>query len=160
QFAIVTAPNLASRKAAPAATAPILAAFPIPNGPDLPNQQALFAAGYSNPIVTDATSFRVDHVFSAKLNAFARYNYAPSSSAAGGGGNTSLSTVLSRPTEAHTLTAGATYVIGPRWVDELRINASRNGFSQGYRLDNFGGAAALPAEYYTGLSATNSVIMM
>ena len=70
---IAAVPGAASRQAASAAPKIILNAFPLPNGAPLTNQQAVFAAGFSNPLTTDATSFRLDRIFSSKLNASGRY---------------------------------------------------------------------------------------
>ncbi len=71
-FAVDVVPDLASRQAAPPATAPILAAYPLPTGPSLgktgaQSGQAVFAGGYSNPSTTDATSLKIDQAFGPKL---------------------------------------------------------------------------------------------
>ena len=51
-------PSLASRQTAPAAVQPLLNAFPLPNGPDLGNGTAAFAAGCSDPSTLDSSSIR------------------------------------------------------------------------------------------------------
>ena len=78
QFAVSAVPSLAAREAAPPVAQPLLNAFPIPNGPDLGNDQALFSAGYSNPLSTDSSLIKVDQNFSSKLRAFGTLTYAPS----------------------------------------------------------------------------------
>jgi hypothetical protein len=139
EFAIEDEPDLALRQTAPAALRPILNAFPIPNGPELGVGQAQFSAGYSNPITTDATSIRVDDTFGTKLNAFFRYNYAPSSSSARGGGAV-LSFLDHTLYQAQTTTGGLTYGITPALVNELRVKFSKNSLASPFTLDSFGGA--------------------
>jgi hypothetical protein len=144
QFSITSVPDAASRQAAPAAVQPLLNAFPVPNGSELGKGLAEFSGGYSNPISANATSFRMDHIFSTKLTAFARYNYAPSSSATRGGGLQGLSGVLSQSFEAQSLTTGLTYAVSPSVVNETRVNWSENPNSITSALDDFGGARPPP----------------
>src|SRR5580698_19341 len=80
QFAVTTVPSLAARQAAQAAAQPFLNAFPIPNGPDLGNNQAQFSSGYSNPLSTNSTLIKLDQAFSSRLRAFGTFTYAPSAS--------------------------------------------------------------------------------
>jgi len=139
-FAVTSVPDVASRLAAPPATQFILKAWPLPNGSELGGGLAQFAAGYSNPINTNATSIRLDHRFSDNLNAFVRYSYAPSFSTTRQPGN-SLAEVLTGPRLAQTITGGTTYAITPRLINELRLNFSDTWVKLSYALDNFGGAA-------------------
>ena len=62
QVANTYVPDLASRQNAPAAVQPLLNAFPLPNGPDLGNGTAAFAAGYSDPSTLDSSSIRIDYL--------------------------------------------------------------------------------------------------
>jgi hypothetical protein len=137
QFTITSVPDLASRQAAPAAVQPLLNAFPIPNGPELGNGLAEFSAGYSNPINSNATSLRIDHIFGPKLSTFARYSYAPSSSDSR---PDALSSVEQARFQAQSLTWGLTYAINPTVVNEARVNWSENPRTTSSTLDNFGGA--------------------
>jgi hypothetical protein len=137
EFGIEDEPDMTLRQTAPAVLRPILNAFPVPNGPELGVGQAQFSAGYSNPITTDATSTRVDHIFGPKLSAFFRYNYAPSSSVVRGGG---LSVLDNNSYQAQTSTGGLTYTITPQLVNELRLNYSKNSLANPYTSDTFGGA--------------------
>lgn len=145
-FAISLVPDLASRQSAPPPVQAVLNAFPLPNGPDLGKGQAQFAAGYSDPINTDATSFRLDQIFNSRLSGFARYNYAPSTSESRGfGGTSDLANIEHLPYKTQTLTLGATYVITPTTVNETRINLSKSSQSELFTPDNFGGAIPPPA---------------
>ena len=139
QFSITSVPDIASRQAAPNAVQPLLNGFPVPNGPELGNGLAEFSAGYSNPISANATSLRVDHIFTPKLSAFARYNYAPSSSGSRGAGQ-ALSGVYQVSFLAQSITAGLTYAVSPSIVNEARVNWSENPSTTTSVLDNFGGA--------------------
>ena len=60
QIANTFEPSLAARQSAPIPVQPLLNAFPIPNGPDLGDGTAEFAAGYSDPSSLDSYSGRVD----------------------------------------------------------------------------------------------------
>src|SRR6185503_14585448 len=76
--AITEVPSAASRASAPDAVKPILAAFPLPNGPDTANGLARLSASYTDPSSLTATSVRVDRSFGARMMVFGRYNHAPS----------------------------------------------------------------------------------
>ena len=78
QVANTYVPNLASRQNAPAAVQPLLNAFPLPNGPDLGNGTAAFAAGYSDPSTLDSSSIRIDYLPTQRVTIFGRYSDAPS----------------------------------------------------------------------------------
>jgi outer membrane receptor protein involved in Fe transport len=142
QFAIDDVPDTASRQAAPLALQPILNGYPVPNGPELGNGQAQFSAGYSNPIRTNATSMRLDQVFSSKLTGFLRYNYAPSSEVVRQAALVSQKTQNSY--QSQTATGGLTYTITPTVIDEFRLNYSQNFVASSQLLDNFGGAVPPP----------------
>lgn len=163
QFGISSVPDLATRQAAPPAVQTLLNGFPVPNGPELGNGLAQFSAGYSNPIVSNSTSLRVDHIFNSKLTSFVRYSYAPSSSKTRGGGlGSSLSSVMDKNFTAQTITGGLTYAITPALVNETRINWSMNPATTTATLDNFGGAVApsLASLVIPPASASDTVVMV
>jgi hypothetical protein len=137
-------PTLAARQAAPAAIAAFFNAYPLPTGPDEGNGSGLAPANYSfsNPSQLDAGSMRVDHHFSPSLSLFGRYNHAPSEIKTRGVGTT-LNTVTDTSFSTDTLTAGVTYWIRPREVNDARFNWTRSQASQFLGLDNFGGAVPL-----------------
>jgi Carboxypeptidase regulatory-like domain len=138
-FAISAVPDAAVRQMASTATQPLLNVFPMPNGPELGDDQAQFAIGYSNPLTTNATSIRLDHLFSSNFKAFVRYNYAPSDSKSRGGGLV-LSNLLTNRFKTQTLTLGATNVVGSRAANEFRLNLSESLVTAKYGLDTLGGA--------------------
>ena len=86
-------PNLASRRNAAAAVQPLLNAFPLPNGPDLGNGTAAFAAGYSDPSRLDSSSIRIDYLPAQRITIFGRYSNAPSRINQRGGGSNEYSNI-------------------------------------------------------------------
>ena len=114
-------PSLSSRQTAPASIAPILNAYPIPNGPvSADGFTAQFAGGYSNSGTLDATSIRIDHFFNSHFSIFGRYNYAPSNSVS----LYSPGELDSSPVNTQTLTIGANNEWGSRISNSLRGNYS------------------------------------
>lgn len=144
-FAITDVPALSARQAAPAAIQPFLNAFPRPTGPPRANNFAEFAAGFSNPSSFDATSIRVDHHVNRKLILFGRYNNSPSEAVQRGLLSTSLNTLDRLRVETQTITGGATLLLRPSMVAELRANYSHNLSDKTSELDSFGGAI-VPAD--------------
>lgn len=147
QVALTEVPSLAARAAALApGVRALLEAFPVPNGKDLGNGFAEFAASYSDPSRFDAASARFDLVATETLTLFARYAHAPSRTSQRGGitspGSTgqSLNTVNRTALDTWTLTAGATSALGPRVNGDLRFNLSGVRGETALALDDFGGA--------------------
>ena len=147
QVALTEVPSAASRASAPAQVRPLLNAFPVPNGADLGDGFAEFAASYSDPSRFDAASARLDYVATDNLTLFARLNRAPSRTSQRGGvnspvtGGQSLNTVSRTALDTETLTAGATAALTPRVTGDLRFNRSRARGETALALDDFGGAA-------------------
>lgn len=139
-------PDAASRVQAPAPIAPYLNAFPKPNGPSAGVGMAQFNASYSNPSSLNATSLRIDHALTSKLNLFGRYNYSPSDSMQRApplaGAVLSSTQILSAA--AHTGTIGLAWLITPRISNELRANYSNDRIGTRFQQDDFGGAVTLP----------------
>ncbi|HEX8688535.1 MAG TPA: hypothetical protein VF654_18620, partial [Pyrinomonadaceae bacterium] len=149
QYALTEVPSPAARAAAPAQVRPLLEAFPAPNGADLGNGFAEFAAGYSDPSRFDALSARLDLVAAETLTLFARYANAPSRTTQRGGvgspgqSGQSLNTVNRTALDTETLTAGATWAPGASdgaATADLRFNWSRARGRTELALDDFGGA--------------------
>lgn len=123
--------------AIPAAALPLLAAFPMPNGPVTPDGfAARFTGNYSNKDTLNATSIRVDHSFNSRFSIFGRYNYAPSSEVT----RPSKNDFANRFTNTQTLTAGANIRVSARVSNTLRGNYSRQTVGASLFVDSFGGA--------------------
>ena len=160
----IVVPNSVARQQAPAAMQPFLNAYPVANGPQLGSGLAQFNASYSNPSSLDATSIRVDHAISPKLNLFVRYNYSPSSldQRAAPFTNPTLSTKDLISSSIHTLTAGLTQLITPAISNEVRLNYSNQRVAAQFSVDHFGGAVPLPDSllFPPGFSSANSVFLL
>jgi hypothetical protein len=146
QFAVTIVPSLAARQVAPAVAQPFLNAFPVPNGPDLGNNQAQFSSGYSNPLSTDSTLIKMDQSFRSKLRAFGTFTYAPSGrTSRSNSGTASLADSEVARLNNKSLTAGLIYIFGPVLTTDFRINFSDNVNALHYTMDTFGGAV-VPAD--------------
>src|ERR1044072_2444235 len=147
QYALTDVPSLGSRATAPVQVRPLLNAFPRPNGADLGNGFAEFAASYTDPSRFDAASLRLDFVVNEWLTAFARTAYAPSRTSQRGGvgppgqAGQSLNTINRTALDTQTLTVGATAPFRPTVTGDLRFNWSQAGGETELLLDDFGDAA-------------------
>jgi hypothetical protein len=148
QFSTRDVPSLNARQSVDfAQLQPYLNAFPRPNGPDKINPLtglplAEFSAGYTDTARFNAASLRLDQRIGDRLTLFARYNYAPSEIIQRGAGS-SLNTLLRMPFETQTTTVGATFLITPRLINEVRANYSRSSGEKFFEMDDFGGAIPL-----------------
>jgi len=140
----VRVPSLAARANATGLLKNILEAYPLPVAPPLagaPNETP-YVAGFSNPATLDATSVRVDHSLTPRIQLFGRFNHAPSE-ARERGRYVTPSFVAVLPAQADTVTAGSTMLLSPMVNNELRFNWSRARAAQTYVQDTFGGARLL-----------------
>lgn len=139
-------PSLAARQNATGVLRDILNAFPLPTGPALANAPSAgpYQASFTNPSTLNATSFRIDHAITDKLNLFGRYNHAPSENQERAR-FCAASCVALLTNKTQTLTGGATMVFSPRLSNDLRVNYSKARTNQSYFIDNFGGAIVPPA---------------
>jgi hypothetical protein len=157
-------PDLGSRQQASADLRSFLSAFPLPNGPSLGTGLAQFNASYSDPSSLDASSIRLDHAVSQRLQIFGRYNFSPSSLDQRGAPFTtpSLSTVQSVESSVHTATIGATQLIRRAISHEMRLNVSRQRLATTFHVDSFGGAAPLPDSllFPGGFSSGDSAFLL
>ena len=167
QTALSTVPDLNARQSpnAVAAMQPFLNAYPLPNGPEIldqngnPTGTAPFNKTYSNRSTLDAASLRLDHKLNDKLTLFGRYNYAPSELVTRGSSNQALDDLNTIRIGTQTATVGATWAASAFLVNDFRANYSRVSSSQTTSLDNFGGATPfdssavpLPSPYNPGNS--------
>ncbi|MFP5227305.1 MAG: carboxypeptidase regulatory-like domain-containing protein [Acidobacteriota bacterium] len=133
---------------APAAVAPLLAAFPKPNsGESGTTCTGLFTGSYSNSATLDATSLRIDHTLSSRVSLFARYNYAPSTMVAR---QYALSMLAATPVRTQTATIGVNTQLGRMAADTLRANYSEQSSDDVNSLDSFGGATPLSPSLLLG----------
>ena len=144
QIANTYVPNLASRQNAPRAVQPLLNAFPLPNGPDLGNGTAAFAAGYSDPSRLDSSSIRIDYLPTQRVTIFGRYSNAPSRINQRGGGSYEYANSKDFKYGTQVLTVGSNQALSPRLTNEIRVNYSYTSGQGFYTLDNFGGATPPP----------------
>lgn len=139
--AVTDVPSLDIRRLAPATIQPFLNAYPLPNGAQRADGFSEFAYSYANPARFDAGSFRLDQIFSDRLDVSARYNYAMSEAEERGVNGSSLNTVNNRRSRLQTISGKAAYVFSPTVSAELRANYSRFSSGSSYALDDSGGAA-------------------
>lgn len=141
-------PTLAARAAAPPAIAPLLNAFPQPNGPDLTDGSMLapFNSSFSNPAKLDSYSIRIDQSLGNKLQLFGRFVNAPSSDTIRGAVDQGFSanTVLPQEFSTRSLTLGLTWQISNAITNELRYGYGTTGNKFNIHLDTFGGAVVPP----------------
>ena len=139
-------PTLDSRARAGRSTKKFLDAFPLPNRPDGRLGFAPFVASYTDSSSLNASSLRLDHLFGTRVSLFARYNHAPSNTVAR---LLSLNNPTTTVANTDTLTTGVTWMLSPKWTNELRFNHSYTTGESFSRLDNFGGARPLtPEEFF------------
>lgn len=137
----------AARSTAAPVYRPIINAFPLPDGPittpgcDNVTTPCLASLNvtYSNPSRLNATSLRIDHALTSRINLFVRYNHAPSSEA-----DRFWEELDTDAANIDTLTAGMTFSISPIMVNDFRANWSRSTGTDITTLDNFHGAVAPP----------------
>lgn len=153
------------RAAATPGVQPYLNAFPLPNGPEVIDPvsgaatgSAEFNASFSNSSSLNAYSLRLDHDFSSAIRLFGRYDYSPSELTERGSPlafEYPVSDLTSTRIVTQTATAGLTWVLSHKTVDEFRFNFSRVNANGSQRVDNFGGAIPLttspfPAPFTSG----------
>jgi hypothetical protein len=144
QTTVIQVPSEYARMAAPAAIAPYLNAYPLPNDqtvtPDV--YTSPFTGNYASRATLNATSIRIDHTFNERFSIFGRYNDAPSR-IAGPAPGFSLSTFQTTLVNTQTLTLGVNMVLSPRISNTIRGNYSTQYSAQSYNLNSFGGATPL-----------------
>jgi hypothetical protein len=146
QVANTYVPTPATIESAPTVVQPLLNAFPKPNGPNLGNGTAGFAASYSNPSTLNSSGIRIDYLPSPRVTIFGRYDYAPSSldQRAGGTVQPTYSDVSDLNYGFQSLTLGSNQALTLQWTNEFRFNYSRSRVNTFLTLDNFGGAVPPP----------------
>jgi hypothetical protein len=136
---IAAVPDGNARTNANSAVQPFLDGFPLPNGPELGSNTAIFTDNQSNQSTLNATSLRIDHKLTDSINLFGRYNYAPSELLSFFG-----SSAFPVHSNTQTGTTGFTWMMSPTLLNDLRINYSRAESSSSSYFSAFGGAVAPP----------------
>lgn len=138
QTSVTAVPYLGGGCAPPAGVAPLLEAFPTPNGSvSAATCTGEFTGGYSNAASLNATSIRFDQHLNDRLSLFGRYNYAPSATASR---VYSLSETEDAPVNTQTLTVGIDMALSPRAANTLRGNYSSQSSNLIDALDAFHGS--------------------
>ena len=138
QTVLAAVPSAAARAAAPAATRPLLDAFPLPTGQELAAGTAEFAASYSDPVTAHATSLRLD-VRGGQTLVFGRAAWAPSS-----GTTRTLSRLADVAAASTVVTGGLTRSFGNASFIDVRANWTGAKGESASRADDFGGAVRVP----------------
>jgi hypothetical protein len=153
QTSVFDVPSASIRASAPNSLAPMLNAFPMPNGPVSPDGfTAQFTGVYSNGASLDAGSIRIDHKFGDRLSVFGRYNNAPSASANRVFGLTTLQTTTAN---TKTMTIGTSMTFSNTLANSLRVNYSTQNSAATDTLDSFAGAVPLNPSYFLGSFAAS-----
>ena len=151
QTATGTFYTAAARQNVAPAYQPLLAAFPLPDGPvNADGITASLTVGYSDPSSLNAYSLRIDHTINQRLNLFARYNHAPSTQ-----WTRNWSEDRNYVDGFDSATMGVTFVPASGMVNDLRANWSRNTGNEINVPDAFHGSVPPPesALYPPGQSA-------
>ncbi len=128
-------PSLQLRHNAASWAQPVMALFPLPNGPALTPQLTEWTGISSHASSLNAGSMRFDHALTSAVTLFARYNEAPSA-AEFGMIETSKLSLTSR-----SITGGANAVIAPSLIQDLRFNYLFSTASSIWSLANGGSIA-------------------
>jgi hypothetical protein len=148
QTSVFDVPSASTRASAPTSLAPLLNAFPMPNGPvSADGFTARFTGTYSNSATLDAGSIRIDHKFGDRISLFGRYNDAPSESINRVFGLTTLQTTIAN---TKTMTVGTSMMFSNSLANSLRFNYSTQDASATDTLDSFAGAVPLNPSYFLG----------
>src|SRR5260370_22776989 len=130
---------------------PFLASFPVSTQPDNSNGLSYYTAGYSEPSSIDTTGIRIDHSFSDRFKIFGRYSDSPSNSTSRQPSD--LAQVNATIINMKTVTLGATNMLSPIMVNELRFNVTGNDYKSSRTLDRFGGATPIDLPGSPGLQS-------
>ncbi|MFN7932862.1 MAG: TonB-dependent receptor [Bryobacteraceae bacterium] len=128
----------------------LLQSFALPNGRELGNGLAEHFARITLPARLDRGSLRVDYAPSSRANFFARFQQAPSQAESG------YTQIDRSEFSSRSLTAGATLMLSPRWMMDLRANHSPSSVTSRWRDNPVEGANPadprqfLPAPFRTG----------
>jgi len=148
-------PDLSTRAAAPAALAPFLGAFPLPNGPELTQGSAAFYGQVANPVKTTTASGRIDQIISPHATMFARFSVTPTTSER----QTADAQLTSQALHSDTATFGFTSTLPDEFLNDLRLNYSILTSHTQTVPDTLGGAVPLTAGevFPPGITPANGI---
>ncbi len=158
-------PTSETRMEAPALVAPLLNAFPLPNQPELFPGSSWGTFAVTSSLKHDQRTYglRFDHYLNQKLIFFARYNRAPSERVQLSNGlQQSPANIEQYSIDTGMLTLGLTQIIGPGFLNEIRLNGSRQVLAVGTDIIALAGAKRpsdsllFPAGYSAGNSNFNA----
>lgn len=137
----LTVPSLQARQQATGAIRELLNAFPLPIAapPAGDPTSTPYIATVSNPASVYATSARVDHRLTERLQLFGRFSVTPSQNSERAK-YCATSCVSVTDVDVQTYTGGLTWTISPRLLNDVRVNYSRSRTQLYYTMDTFGGA--------------------
>lgn len=135
------------------AAAPILQAFPIPNGAPLGSGLAEFTGSVSRPAQLDLGSFRIDHALTSRIGIFGRYQKAPSSTLSG------FAQVDHAQFNNDSLTLGASILAGPNITADLRLNSTRTSVASRWVATGAGGAVPVDLSKLFPLAAQTGPLL-
>lgn len=157
-------PSDALRATAAASLKPIINSFPRTNGAldtytsggvTRPTGYGIYNAVYSDAAELDATSIRIDHKFTDKVNIFGRYNDTPSSSVNRLANPTTPGTTTAN---TRTLTLGSGQVFSSSFVNDLRFNYTKYNSRLNLELDTLGGGVPFSLLSVTGVATAKRPI--
>ena len=152
-------PSMSLRAGAAPAVQPILNAFPLPSGPEIPiacdnvtfqcptgqplgtivpSGLAPFLRAYSLPSSINSTLLRLDQQITSRIHLFLRAGYTPSSTE-----TRTLSNLNSSISNQQTYAVGLDTQLSNNSTDQFRIGYSRSLAKNHVALDNFGGAVPI-----------------
>jgi hypothetical protein len=142
-------PSLDSRHAAPALLRPVLAGFPVPNGPALGGGLSEFVANTALPSQLDLGSLRIDHALTSRISIFGRYHKAPSSTESG------FAQVDQPQFDHDSFTFGATALASPNVTSDTRLNLTRASVASRWVATGVGGSAPVDLSTFLGGSPSS-----
>lgn len=156
-------PDAALRGSAAAPLNQVLAAFPLPNGPEAGNGMAQFRSSWSNPSSLDSASVRLDQMITSRSRLFFRFSDTPSQTNVRATGSFATpSMVMSSSYLSRTYTGGLDTAVTSRVSNDFRLNYSSNRVAGDTSIDSFGGGTPVDLAALTGLppSAAPSVVIL
>jgi outer membrane receptor protein involved in Fe transport len=144
-FAITTAvPSVDARGAAPPALAPLLNAFPLPNGHTLGTGLAEHDAQFSRAARLDTAGLRIDHTLTDHVSLFGRYHWAPSYN------ETGTAEIEHLHLRSSSFTLGIEAMLAPTVTSDFRTNIWSTSADSSWSSDP--GAGGQPLDFASVLN--------